>query len=657
MLRLLEGNRRGTTRGSSGQKLVGRIGSNSGQAVLVGSSPIGIGLQVESCLDFPDAGRVLRLDLSSDTGSRLVDGEWLIESVRAAGDRETLSLIRSNLQELSEDLLADVHSYYGSFYFRTGHYDVFDMTKPEDAARTGALLAEIKSLGAPVALRVSLGEHEVQAYFDFTSDLHELATMDLRLESAALPVFTMAAGHLAGVEFSWLGCQYFLRMPVGQVDLGFGIVALSFPRFMVAVIARQSERIACTVSLEASAPTGWQRAVLAAVSRTGGELKIAAPLSFAVGDELVLRLGESPETIACCITRLTDEGIAVAFLRPSVDGMRLIFNEVAQQYCRLRSAPNYPDFAALYRAVGYGREHTASGQPWEQVSFAAWELQDSVLPGNTLGFPTTGPLEASISVIPISPVAACGHSIAMKRTAAAARGFLDLAQLNLTWSALVPGVTHYISSARLRSRFSTRLHVGFDLLPQPSSAAKMPALAVLEHLPESAGETESFTLNFVQADQIAAGMQASMAAFFQSLAGPHPLLADYHTVRTGVITCTTSGQRVAFAAHSSAEFFTAVDLYRCVVLFVEQPPAFSVNKLVPFVRRALAMPTYEVDLLCCDKSWYQPLCSPGNEELFYYQVHVDDFGVVASSISRSLFHVLRKYGEDALDYLHGEVRR
>ena len=602
----------------------------------------------------------LELILWNEDNVKIVDGTWTVRKCEKTAHGQRLNLQRSDLVFVPH-LERTLASLSAQAILHSSRLRAFNLRDPENEASIAALIAEVKH--APMAIGCSIASQlaTYQATLNFAADRREMTSLDLQLDTPA-NFTSLVASHSAEalytVQFTWLGCKYIFCTTIESFDADFNLASVAMPEAILAYVARRFARLECSVPMVLSTTKAQLDVQLVVITPTAGEITTTG--SFA-DLEPVFQLATRD-----CVTKvegtvLHTRGSQLAFVfakQADPHAIRNLINVVAADNCLVRDNDHTEPFFDLYKDLGYKPKDPALSDSWRAQSLAAWELEDRLFPGNTIGYPKADSIDAAISVLPISPTAVCGHSTAIRKTVHGIGGYLLQAQLNLTWAMSEPGIKYYLSSIRIRSRFASRLHMCFEMLPHPATAQILPAMVVAKPAAQITQQAaDQFRFESVDCKTLRSAVPEVARTFFDNVATPHQALAHCHTVQTGRVRLNGSQEPLAcfYMAHDAPHYMTAIDLYCCIMILVVAPPTYDLATLAAQAREQLGFPNHEVDIICLSSDWLAQLRDGKNEEIFYYQFHEDDLGPVFASISRAVYSVLRKYGDEGLEYLRRTV--
>lgn len=234
-----------------------------------------------------------------------------------------------------------------------------------------------------------------------------------------------------------------------------------------------------------------------------------------------------------------------------------------------RQNGNHDLFFRLYKAVNYAPEEEVLYQAWKTVSTKTWQLQDSILPGTLTAGTYKSVAKASCGTLPLSPTVMYGHSFCMVKDLPAALLFYIQAIQSLQWALKVPGIHYYAGGYSKQSGFTPRLHLQDGYTPVCDDQITIHTNRInLKNLKRSSNNDYHYTIQQEYCFKDIGDDRLSKLILL--LNQPHPIFANYHTVRSYTLKNIKSQNCVAYIlAYDSPDRFTAINIFRIQWIFLK----------------------------------------------------------------------------------------
>ncbi len=643
MLRVIHGNRRTRSRSHTYDHVGLNVAVSGGEPVactIIETSAGRVLIQTDEQLPFSES-QPKHIEIKED-GRVRISGYWLIQQKRSDSACQIYQLtlpIEDRLQKYSSLLDPEIT-------YRPNRFRLFDLGADEDLKEVSELFTDLSDFPIPIPVSINLNGSATSGHLNFQARRRELSSIDISVDSST----QIEANRKVILQFTFYSIRYILETYATEHDKDFEILSLSVPSDILSVSARRFDRWDCAVHAVLTSGDRKYEGQLNNISPTGTLFCSSSTVDSQLlsnGNLSLLVPGLNP--IACYAASHVDTSIGLRFAPRQEQQVRALFNSTVPSPLTLRRPGNYSDFAELYRLVGYAPTSEGELEKWKSQSDDSWRYQDSILDGNTIGaYGSDNSLTISFSSIPISSTMVYGHSLAMKKSLQGIAKFFDVCNHNLSWCELIPKIEFYSGSARLRSKFSTKLHTVFRYHAMPESHSVFHALAVL---PSSTPASNESGLTFELVANPHEHVSMPYKKLVENISVPHPLISERHEISSYLIRDQVGNVAGLAVAHSAPPFFTAANILRCVWVFSFD--AASVQTLVDAVLTADTFQGHEVDIfLPTPESPPQELAgSYEQEQIFWYFFHKDDFGPVWASINRAGWSALRKYGELSLAHL------
>jgi len=254
----------------------------------------------------------------------------------------------------------------------------------------------------------------------------------------------------------------------------------------------------------------------------------------------------------------------------------------------------------------------------------------------------------------MSHLIAYGHSLATIKNVKSVSLMLDQFVVSLAWAQLLPGVKYSGGAFQKKSKFTTRVYVSFQTQTSPNRQWIVHAQRVFGSLgsdrsPNGTIVDAKFTVgpteNFPHEQ-----LKPRVSRFITMLESPHRIATDFHAVRRYSVVESNTGRLVAVLIdHSSARYLTASDVFQYAWLVVIDVSS-SIRELVMQLRANNEFSKKTIQVIYEDGQEVPPECNIGVEEspTFWTFTPNDELGPVVASIHRSVYAVLKKYGEEAM---------
>ncbi len=650
-LSAIPGNRRQTKRKSFGKGLaveaICHIRGQTLAAKLKEADPARFILDMTSPSSLFSTPDDIELEIEVD-GEIIIAGSWRIASATTIENHTRYVIERSY-----HEVLVPFHGFISiTAAWLPSHIAILQHRAEDRAPSISTHIGELKDspVQTPVTLRSSSGA--IPGKFDFSADLASMSELVVNLASST---HNLQVGSTVVVDYVFCSVRYLFYATLSEIDAQFGDVILTVPREIIAVTDRPHWRARCQLTRTIGTKDGRKMSVtLQEISPTGAEVLTDGLTQADLGHPIAI-FSDSDEFVSGTVVFVSeqDKRAAISFDRPDFDNYRPLLNLLTATHTNgiVTRIPNLgQQFQELYREVGYGRESAPNGMDWAGETQKIWDVQDQELPGNNLGRIIDGDLQISFGTLPVSATTVYGHSLAMRKSLGSIGHLFDILARSLWWTDTLPGVRNYLGAARNSSRFSTRL---FTSIQGHADAGEVifPALKIGYQTP-SPGSGENLKIadcSLAEAMTAISKTPPAYQDFYRALASPSQWLLEHHQLTPFVLMDETGKQLAAGVRHRSRPYFTAADIFNFDgVFFADQNsiPWTALEKifgssgcplevLVPgAVPEAKGLPA---DTKLTPKEWYF--------------VPRENLGPIVASFCRSIFQVVRKYGEDATAYL------
>ena len=642
-LSLLPGERRGARREAT---------SDLRQACLKieGAEPIPVTIQTVDLGSFtllstcalPALNCLVELEVERD-GDILINGVWSLATSRTQG-AETISIFEhpfaSVLRECGRAVSPET-------FLRKSRYHILEVGRPEQLNEISNHYTEVKDFPIPPQVTLQIEENVFTGTFDFSSERRSLDLLEFQLVA---PSDAFKQGQKARIEYTHFGVRYAFSSLVDSYDKDFGLLAVSSFSHLVAITARRFDRIRCELPVKVSIQGQTLEGYLSQISPMGGQLQIPSAEGCIPGQsEIEISVAPVEEKLRARVVRCEQSVVGICFSEDEVTrrGLQELFVVTLPSSIVARHKKLYPQFQALFKQVNYAPESNLELQCWEEETVAAWEYQDSVLPGNcTGGLDSTGTIVSSTGTLPFAENVAYGHSFCMIKTAEAATTFLEQALHSLAVADLIPGIRYYAGSYAKKSKFTTRLHVVFETHAPPDRQAIIHSEQLFPSDGSACSESSDLVLESVS-DFAKVTMNPLMKEVALIFSKPHSLFKDRHSVGIHLAKYRGETEPCAVILKSEAtRTFTAAGMYGFTWLFATRMDV-DLNRLCAEARRhpLLFRSPFQVVSHDGGENAFEYVGPDHTKPAFWTITEKEDFGPVIASMHRAVFAIIRKYGE------------
>jgi hypothetical protein len=516
----------------------------------------------------------------------------------------------------------------------------------QDKDEIGRLITSIKDLPFKLLCRGSVRNDHFPMTLDFESGAAVLDTFEFSLPKQV----EIGIGDEIAIEFNFLSIRYLFISTVLEIDRVFDLLSVSIPENFLTTNGRNYDRWPADIECELFIADSRYKGVVTELSPTGcfvfTEFK-----ALKKDEHVTLRIPAIDALFQCQIRSIRSLKIGLAFTQcVRSDLARLASLSIVPPLVS-RKKSEYDEFLKLHFEVGYLQKEQHSNRKEVESIFKVWETQDSELPGSTLGSRNDEGLIASLGVIPVSANSIYAHSLAMKKSLVSISTVSELLSRSFWWAEFLGDLKYYIGAAKTKSKFSTRLLTTFDAQPHLENIAfDALKIALRDGFHDGLAEPE-YRLLEVKICDVDLRRRNKL---FGSMCVSSEFLSDLHGIKIYSVQ-SRDGQIAGYLIHHFAKpGHTASNIFNTAIYFgIDNEPILNLQHLIFSTSRLIPTP----DSLEVVKSGIEV---PKGFELnaiikHWYVIEKNDFAAVLPSISKVLFSVIRKYGEEAIDHLRRAV--
>jgi len=579
-------------------------------------------------------------------GETIIAGDWFIASqANAQGcSRYTLERPFHSFLTPIQHLLSPTSAWLPS------HIAVLYLAVPGGTSSMATHIADLKDSPISTSVTVSGSFGSAIGKFDFSDEIAQMSGFAVNIGADSFGININAP---VIVEYVFCSVRYIFSTTLKEFDSNFGDLILDMPQAIVAVTNRRHWRAKCDVRRDSQVADGQKLSTLIThISPTGALANIRGITDDHLGKKICLFEGENP-AIRGIIAAVQSDVVAISFDTPHRDDIKpmlQLFAATLGESEILRTPENRWMFLDLYRQVGYGPNNEIADSEWALKTTEVWNAQDTELPGNNLGLFIKGSLEVSFGTLPVSANAVYGHSLAMLKTLDAIGHLFEAMVRSLWWTDLLPGIRYYIGAARHTSRFSTRL---FTSIQSHAAAGDIvfPAMKVFPP-PATLSTSSGLRMTTCTLDEALVVLNESplgFRSFYSSMVVPSEWLHELQQASPFLV-YDDSGSPIASGLRRRCKlYFTAADILNFDAIFFPYPQSIPWTALI-----SLFAPTgYPVEIFVPGQMVSRDGLDNGIKSTpkEWYFIPRDDLGPIVASFGRSIYQVIRKYGDAARAYL------
>jgi hypothetical protein len=597
--------------------------------------------------NMPDSRNKIELKSATDL---LLNGEWGTKVLRVESDFSFIELSYPNREYFLplEDFLPT------ESFFRLDRLKSLWLNNEKDNYEVSSLFTDLSDHMSPISTTIHHGNAQTACSLNFDSKTKEFREIHLNLKdfNKAVPNDNVT------ITFNFLTIRYMFHTTIKEIDIDFGLFVLNLPSVLVAMTARQYDRRDCNLEVTISNHLGEKsNGTILNISPSGAEMRVEE-LMLAFGEEFQIFLPTNSNlTISAKVKGVRNKKVGMEFISPP-ETIRKIFNLSVNFPFVLRDSKNQKDFASLYTRVGYDKKvgdydrAIYTHNEWQEKTCKIWEAQDSIFPGNNLGVYDGSTLISSFGMLPISEKVAYAHSYAMEKGLASIASCFDALMFNVASTELIPSIRYFLGSGSTESTFTTRLFSAFKACPAPDRQHFLYSLRLSNGKEDTKNLMGSKYL-IMEDDDIISTVPEQYKIFFENFNHPHPDLVHIHEVKHFKITDSETEKNIGYViAHQAPEFMTAANFFRIAWCFLDNETV-DLEKVYRTLHANSFIQPLQINFFFPDLlSPKQRLSSNRNQDTIQWAlIDKEEMGPVCASIGRTVYAVLKKYGNSAQEYL------
>jgi len=489
------------------------------------------------------------------------------------------------------------------------------------------------------------GEHRT-GHFSFEAKSRVLD--ELHLQVAELS--SLAPGMTVRFEYTFFTVRYVALVEIKDVDQDFELLVLKFPPWIAALTSRRFDRRVCNldVSVQVSASEEAFDAKMTSFSIAGGNLLFQEPRELKVGAEITLTFTKVEVSIAGVVCSSRKNAVGFSFSQPEEEcgKIRKVFCSTISAPFVVRDSSNTGLFEEIYRQVGYGPKDVKDELRWLEKTRQCWQFQDRAIPGNMIGAGDGNGLSIAMGILPYGERLAYSHSMAMDRSIDSIKNFFDVSSMNLAFTSLLEHVTHFIGTAKTKSRFSTRIHTCFECHAKMQTQTILYALSVAGGADQPDPERQLYEISSSPIGPWS--LPEDIQQMVSLLATAHPALSEAHQIRHYQICDRATGGLMAWViGHRSPELFTAVNMFNLAMCFLVNKEA-DIDQVYQAMLTENELRGLAIEFFGYDRSKVPaaPNTERPYEDVFWWIFDKEEMGPILASLSRSAWSVMKKYGDE-----------
>jgi hypothetical protein len=239
----------------------------------------------------------------------------------------------------------------------------------------------------------------------------------------------------------------------------------------------------------------------------------------------------------------------------------------------------------------------------------------------------------------------------MVKTATSASIMMDQLILSLAWAHLTPEVKYYSGSFAKSSKFTTRIFVSFDNQTSPKNQIILHTHRLFPSGKSPAKKIREQFIFELKHDLFSYELNPEVRATMRLLSQSNPILKDFHKIVHYQIVNRNNNRICGYILdHNSPERFTGGDVFQYCWVFVSDM-SVSLKELSEELRFDSRFSKKVIQLVLGDGTSSPPeaIGDTDNEVPAFWTFTPNvELGPIIGSICKSVYTVLKKYGEDAM---------